>query len=116
MKYKTFEIKAISIERDLPESTVECGECSQCCVALSPYLTAEEFASGHYVYTFVTSHTGQPTIAIPRGERGCFYLHDGKCSIYSKRPKACRQFDCRQGHYPPFRDLAMSKFGEYNEN
>ena len=43
MKYKTFYLKAVTIERDIPESDVPCHEksCTECCERLSPYLTDE---------------------------------------------------------------------------
>jgi Fe-S-cluster containining protein len=115
MKFKSYQIHAISIERDDPESDVPCGDCIQCCVGLTPYLTPEEFQSGKYIYTFLSSPDGMPCIAIPRTESGCVYLVDRKCSIYESRPKACRQFDCRKGHYPKYKDIALEKFGEYEE-
>lgn len=111
MIYKHYKISPVAIERDLPDSDVPCGDCVQCCTHLTPYLTPEEFESGQYIYTFLTSpDNSTPTIAIPRTEDGCIYLKNNKCTIYHKRPKACRQFDCRMGHYLPFRDLVMEKF------
>ena len=104
MKYKTFYLKAVTIERDIPESDVPCHEksCTECCERLSPYLTDEEFDSGKYIYTFLNvGDNEKPAIAIPRTDRGCIYLdHNKKCTIYDIRPKACRQFDCRLGHSP----------------
>jgi hypothetical protein len=33
---------------------------------------------------------------LDRNEKGeCVYLIDNRCSIYSERPKSCRQYDCR---------------------
>lgn len=118
MIFKTYNIQAVSIERDYPGSDVPCGSCVECCVKLSPYLTPEEFQSGKYVYTFLNSPNNTiPCIAIPRDEEGCFYLDKTtrKCKIYEDRPKACRQFDCRKGHYPNFKELALEKFGEYED-
>ena len=117
MIYKTFTIKAIAIERDLAESVVPCGTCAECCVKLTPILTPDEFASGKYMYTLVTSPDPNtpPTLSIPRNENGCYYFKDNKCAIYNNRPLACRQFDCRKGHYLPFKQLALDKFNEYTE-
>ena len=116
---KQYDITCITNElRDVPESIVECGECIQCCIGLSPHLTPAEFESGEYIYTLYTasgSNSNIPVIAIPRTERGCIYLHENKCTIYDRRPLSCRQFDCRKGHYPPFKDIALDKFGEYDE-
>ena len=116
MIFKTYRIQAVCIERDVEFSDVPCGECNQCCIHLSPLLTPEEFESGKYIYTLTTTpNTSLPAFAIPRDKNGCYYLKDGKCSIYNDRPKACRQFDCRKGHYPQFKDLALRKFNEYSE-
>ena len=104
MKYKTFYLKAATLERDLPDSDVPCTtvSCTECCEKLSPFLTEEEFKSGKYIYTFVdVGDPEKPSIAIPRTDRGCVYLeHNKKCTIYEIRPRACRQFDCRQNHHP----------------
>jgi len=103
MRYKTFEIKAVAIERDIPDATVDCHSvnCIECCVKLSPYLTPSEFASGKYIYTLIdTGNQSQPAFVIPRTDDGCVYLKNKKCTIYDIRPKACRQFDCRQNHHP----------------
>lgn len=111
MIFKSIQIHAIAIERPNPIANVPCGDCIQCCKSLSPNLTPAEFASGKYVYTLLTSpNQDTPTIAIPRNEDGCYYLKDRKCTIYNDRPLACRQFDCRQNHYPPFKDLVKEKF------
>ncbi len=116
MIFKSFTFTAITIERDIPHSTVECGNCTKCCELLSPILTPEEFVSGKYVYTLLQSDNPDlPYIAIPKLDTGCFYFKDGKCSIYETRPNACRQFDCRKGHYPLLKDIALEKFGQYSD-
>lgn len=110
MIYKHYTIHPVSIQRDESISDVPCGECNQCCITLTPYLTPEEFESGQYIWTLLTGPENTPCIAIPRTDRGCIYYNNG-CTIYDKRPLACRQFDCRSGHYPPFADLVKEKFG-----
>lgn len=104
MKYKTFELKAVTVERDIPESNPDCKSvnCTECCERLSPFLTEQEFLSGKYIYTFLNvGDDRKPAIAIPRTERGCIYLDENKmCTIYDMRPLACRQFDCSKGHHP----------------
>jgi Fe-S-cluster containining protein len=104
MKYQTFSMKAVAIERDLPDSDVPCDSvgCTECCERLAPYLTPEEFTSGQYLYTFVKDgDPDKPLIAVPKTEHGCVYLdHNKKCTIYDRRPRACRQFDCRLNHHP----------------
>jgi Fe-S-cluster containining protein len=112
MKYKTIYLKAVLIEHDHPIANVPCQtiNCTECCEKLSPYLTEQEFASGKYVYTFLNGgDPDKPVIAVPKTERGCFYLsEDKKCSIYSIRPMSCRQFDCRENHH----HLISNKFEE----
>lgn len=97
MKMNTFSFKGITIERDVPESDVPCNSCADCCSVLSPFLTDEEFRSGKYIYTFIRMDgCPEPVIAVPRAESGaCVYLVNNRCSIYNRRPLACRQFDCR---------------------
>lgn len=97
MKIKTFVFKGMTVEVDYPESDVPCGTCYDCCSKLSPYLTEEEFKTGKYAYTFMAiPGADQPVIAVPKAEHGgCMYLVQNRCSIYEDRPRACRQFDCR---------------------
>lgn len=111
MEFKLLSIQALAMKRDTPSSDVPCGDCVACCVHLSPNLSAEEVASGKYVYTFLTTEDPSlPIIGIPRNEEGCYYLKNSRCSIYEDRPLACRQFDCRSGHYHKFKDLVKKKF------
>ena len=63
-------------------------------------MTQEEFESGQYMYTLISTNDDKPAIAVPRSDDGCFYLKNGACTIYDRRPLSCRQFDCRQGHHP----------------
>lgn len=116
MIYKHYALNPVAIERDIPESNVPCGDCIECCVGLTPYLTPSEFESGEYIYTFLSGPENKPCIAIPRTQEGCIYLKDKKCTIYEKRPLACRQFDCRLGHHPNFKEIAITKFNEYQES
>jgi Fe-S-cluster containining protein len=101
-KYRTFHLKAITVENDEPLSDVPCHQinCTACCEKLSPFLTEEEFKSGKYIYTFLNHiDPSTPAIAIPRTSSSCIYLdHNKRCTIYEDRPQACRQFDCRKGH------------------
>ena len=109
---KEYKISFITKSETLPDSNVPCGDCNRCC-SLSPHLSSEEFESGKYIYTFLKiPNENHPVVAIPRNSLGCIYLINGKCSIYDDRPKSCRQFDCRQGHYLPLVEFAKEKFGD----
>jgi Fe-S-cluster containining protein len=112
MIYKKFNIQAVAIDRPEEESSVPCGDCHECCIKLSPILTPDEFITAKYVYTLMTSpDPGTPVISIPRNEKGCYYLNDNKCTVYNDRPKSCKQFDCRKGHFLDFKNLVFNKFG-----
>lgn len=112
MIFKTYNIQAVATHRSyVPESDVPCGTCQQCCITLSPNLTPEEFESGKYVYTLLTTPLSNlPQLAVPKTENGCYYFDGKQCTIYNDRPIACRQFDCRSGHYGGFAQLVKDKF------
>lgn len=117
LKYKTYTIKAVVIETDNPlAENMECGKCYDCCSNLSPFLTQEEFESGKYMYTLISTPDNKPAIAVPRKEdNSCFYLQGNKCSIYKNRPTSCRQFDCRQGHHPKITNKFLPENSHYRE-
>lgn len=73
------------------EAKVPCGPCNACC--RSGYrieLTAEEADR----LPHVRGEEGKPEL--PRREDGsCALLVEGKCSVYEKRPRVCRRYDCR---------------------
>jgi Fe-S-cluster containining protein len=73
-------------EQRPPERSVDCGSCRACCY-LAVYLTP--FDEGEYE----TEADG--LILKKRVDGGCVYLDDEKgCSIYERRPVACRSFSC----------------------
>ena len=119
-RYSNMPVTITAVNSDEPISDVPCGTCTRCCELLAPMLTQEEIMSGLYPISLVnpTEHQKKesPTTDIiitlyRKKEGGCGMFVDGKCSIYDIRPKACRQFDCRKGHYPPLIELAREKFG-----
>lgn len=81
----------------MTDATVNCGSCTACChqaVFLMPgddvglYDEAEKFEVQNPI-------SKEPvTFMMPFFDGHCGYLIDGKCSIYEKRPKMCRAFDC----------------------
>lgn len=76
--------------------------CSECCWDTQMPLTEEDAARlaalGHDVDAF--SQVGEDlvrylrTVDAPRadGKRPCFFLADGKCSVYAARPAGCRTY------------------------
>lgn len=107
--YNIININLTAVSSDEPVESVPCGSCTLCCEKLSPFLTAEEVASGLYPLSLIqptveqlaiNPEVGPIVVLYRKKEGGCGMLVDGQCSIYNHRPTACRQFDCRKGHHP----------------
>lgn len=110
-------INLTSIQSEEPIENVPCGSCTLCCEKLSPHLSPEEIASGLYPLSLIQPSEEQlqmnpeigPIVTLYRKkEGGCGMFVNGKCSIYSYRPHACRQFDCRKGHHPSIPDMTQN--------
>lgn len=75
----------------LSDAKVKCGDCNACCKI---YEVGK--LEGDDDSLFVNG-------LLPREKDGvCSYLIDSKCSIYDRRPKSCRHYDCR--------DIAITRF------
>jgi Fe-S-cluster containining protein len=77
---------------------VPCGSCNACC--RTPYLLIElqDGELGDFPEAVrLEEETGSGNRwMLPKAEDGsCAHLIDGKCSIYQRRPKCCRSYDCR---------------------
>lgn len=84
---------------------VPCGSCNACC--RSGYVVERRDRKRGYV------HDDDPTLpwvkgtgdheghdVLPHNDDGsCAMLVGGKCSVYAKRPYACRVYDCREMAY-----------------
>jgi Fe-S-cluster containining protein len=124
--FKIININLTSVISNEPISDVPCGPCTKCCEIVAPYLTPEEVSSGIYPISIINpsaEHVAAnpecgPTVTIfKKTGGGCGMLVDKKCTIYYNRPIACRQFDCRKGHWPALNEHAKQYFGEkHNEN
>lgn len=108
MKYQIININLTSMSSDEPIEEVPCGSCTRCCEKLTPNLLPEEVASGLYPLSLIQPSEEQlranpeigPIVTLyKKKDGGCGMFVDGNCSIYSYRPIACRQFDCRKGHH-----------------
>ena len=109
-----------SVESTDPPVDVPCGTCTLCCQILSPYLTPEEVNSGLYPISLVSPtpdllardpQVGPVVTMFKNPQGGCSMFQDGKCTIYDRRPSACRKFDCRKGHHVKTNAVAKEKFG-----
>jgi hypothetical protein len=76
------------------EATVPCGTCTACC----------------RTYSAVALAPGEPTegLKLEPGTRQlrkqadgitCIHLVEGMCEVYDKRPRACRDYDCRAWYF-----------------
>ncbi len=72
----------------------DCTKCfGICCkwggnIKLSPRLEPDEI--NQYSHVALNSQDFRLKMALGR----CIYLKKGKCTIYDRRPKACREYDC----------------------
>jgi len=75
---------------------VPCGDCNACCYEMSVFLEPDEVEQYRSVPE-VGEGGAEPRPRLERNEdESCVYLDDeGACSIYDKRPRLCRNFDCR---------------------
>lgn len=82
---------------------MKCSACGVCCKLFLINLTEEEYKSGKYrtqfeafglVNDFIEAEMIGANIIEQKEDGSCFYLKEGKCSIYNIRPKACREFFC----------------------
>lgn len=81
---------------------------AMCCRNWDVVISAEEYASHIYNSAIICALTEkicqntQPCInrfyrLAKQEDKSCVYLKDNLCSIYSERPKVCRDFVCRSG-------------------
>jgi Fe-S-cluster containining protein len=71
---------------------VPCGSCNACCRSARMTIQVLPREGKHVEHT--VDEQGNMWLA-KRPDGTCVYLADGKCSIYAKRPLACRTYDCR---------------------
>ena len=72
---------------------LRCNGCRSCCLTEDKILLIE----GDNPKLYVTESNSHQTFIKKRedGKPGCRYLGKNGCKIYAKRPKLCRNFDCR---------------------
>lgn len=70
---------------------VPCGGCRICCVNEVVILEPEE--EGQYI---MAPHPKLPKrFMVAHAGKDCIYLGEEGCTIHDRRPKLCRDFDCR---------------------
>ncbi len=86
--------------RGQADSDVPCGSCTACCTS-SQFVHIEP--DEHDVLAVIPPELlfpapGQPSGHVLMGydqDGHCPMFVDGRCSIYEKRPRTCRVYDCR---------------------
>lgn len=90
----TFVRKTKKVLLHQQTAVVPCGDCTACCeCGYDVDLRPGEGEGLEYV-----ERGGIRYLKHDDADR-CFYLKDGKCSIYESRPAACREYDCRLMFY-----------------
>lgn len=78
-------------------SSVPCGACSMCCFHQQVVVLPGDDANLDVVPEIVPG-AGRRMVLRRRQDGGCVYLGEHGCSIYERRPRICRETDCRD-HY-----------------
>lgn len=78
---------------------VPCKSCTLCCrgesIVLHPHLGDD--VSKYETDSGTNPLTGEPAQILKHKPNGdCYYLGEGRCTIYEDRPLICREFDCRK--------------------
>ena len=78
-----------------------CSRCGACCKLFIIDLTKEEYLSGKYetmfnehLENFKQADMAGANLLAQKEDKSCIYLENNACTIYSKRPKTCREFSC----------------------
>jgi hypothetical protein len=84
----------------LADAVVPCGSCHACCH--SPVEVRPDWGDDPADYRLAISvdksaPNKHAMVTLHRTADGtCYALRNGRCSIWSKRPRVCRGFDCRK--------------------
>jgi hypothetical protein len=76
------------------EATVPCGTCTACCRTYDAVvLRPEESTEGLKLVP------GTRQLQKQADGMSCIHLINGMCEVYDKRPRACRDYDCRVWYF-----------------
>jgi Fe-S-cluster containining protein len=73
------------------DTILPCGYCRVCCQAKHLVVDLKD---GDPVDSYKLDRRNERYLA-KSSSGACVYLKEHGCAIYDKRPKACREFDCR---------------------
>ena len=94
------DAEARVIEAMLAEAIVPCGACHACCH--SPVEVRPDHGDDPSLYRLAvsvdrTAPNQHAMVTLDRKPDGsCYALRNGRCTIWDKRPRVCRNFDCRK--------------------
>lgn len=84
----------------MADAIVPCGTCHACCH--SPVEVRPDWGDDPADYRLAvsvdkTAPNQHAMVTLDRKDDGsCYALRNGRCSIWEKRPRVCRTFDCRK--------------------
>lgn len=81
-------------------SSVPCGTCSLCCHG-HIFLHPDEDAKGLPTVTDRRVDGMMLRRLLQNPDGSCSHLVEGRCSVYERRPRICRIFDCREHYHLP---------------
>ncbi len=81
-------------------SSVPCGTCSLCCHG-NVFLFPDEDANGLPTVIARRMDGAMLRRLEQKSDGECAHLIEGRCSVYDKRPRICRKFDCRDHYHLP---------------
>ena len=122
--FQTPQGKVLTFEHVEPDCIVDCSGCSTlCCKGMfAPTLTPTEFLSGKYPTRLFELNSvlkkrfpkvdWLATLDVKEGQVCRFLTKDGKCSIWEKRPKACKVYDCREDPRPEIKKIVIERFSK----
>ena len=81
-------------------SSVPCGSCTLCCHG-KVFLSADEDANGLPTTLDVRVDGKRLRRLLTIADGSCVHLGPDGCTVYDRRPRICRAFDCREHYHLP---------------
>lgn len=68
---------------------VPCGECVACCTSAQQIVVDDDERGA------LPAHAAVDGVLATDANGACVLLVDGRCTVYERRPRRCRTYDCR---------------------
>lgn len=92
--YRKYRLAVIVDGRHDDALSVPCGTCSACCSHYQSITIHEDEMDADWILSDTPDEEGRPRLKTNE-DGACVYLGEHGCSIYDRRPSACRTYDCR---------------------